>query len=200
MGMMIGFLLGSSSIRSSDDERNITPITTVRKKLDSFSQLLIRSNFTTFAELFALLFAIKFIYDVTDGKQFEAASNDENMKKALTTWSENLFSLDTTSLAVKELWYKVIRMLRSTTGHRPYKISVKEETIIHSDGSKSTKKEEKLISGTKLCKTIETFLEIMYPFIIASSAAVLGIRQLAQNIELRTLLAEGSKLPEIKTK
>jgi hypothetical protein len=197
VGIFFGLLLGSTNLVQSFDQFGRV-INTIETQLDGVSQSLIRNNFKTLVKLLALLGAVKFIYDLTDGKHFDEASNDENLRKALQSFVENFGSLDDSKQAIKEVWYKVIRILRSITGHRPYKISIKEETITNADGFKSTTKQEGLIPGTKLCRLIETFLETTYPFIITSSTAIIGIRRLARVLETGNLIEGGATLPEIK--
>jgi hypothetical protein len=180
-------VLGATSLNSMDGTVSRKLKTKTLEFTDAVYTNMNRRGFRTAIELATLLLVVvPFVYYLTDGKNFDNASSDENLQDAIETLKENMKSLAAYTTVAKEVWFKVIRTLRSATGHRSYKISVLEQTITNADGSTSTSKQEQTVPATGLCKQVETIVTATFPFLINSGVAIVGFEELARILETGT--------------
>lgn len=119
---------------------------------------------TTAGAILAIVAGIPALLHVTDGKKFN--NIDEELEEIKTILNELKKSPKNTShykKLARQLYLRAIKLVRKVTGHRSYKITLKDEKIEseNKDGSKNvtTIKDEKTITGTKLCKIAENTLE-----------------------------------------
>lgn len=139
-----------------------------------------------------LLVVIPLIKYLTDGKKFDKASSDEELVKALEIF-KNKKSIRSLKLLSTELWYKLVRIVRSKSGlgHRSYLITVKKQKSINQDGSEVEMSELKKVPATGLCKYIEEMGEHI-TFVINSTMGLGVVKTIAEAIDKRNLV-EGTK-------
>lgn len=105
-----------------------------------------------------LLLIVPFYRYLTSGKNFDAASSDEELAKAVKSVKQRV-TVKTLHSLVRELYFKMVRAIRSKLGHHSYLITIKEEKTKNNDGTTNNVLELKTVGATGLCKHIEELAE-----------------------------------------
>jgi|GEM_PF-4776431 len=183
---------------SGDAVSNLSVVKTeVLKCTDKFAGFLGLSGTKSLVQVMAfLLIVIPLIKNLTDGRKFNNASSDERLAEALRIFKQNPLALISLRSLSRELYYKIIRMIRSKLGHRSYLITLKEERTKNSDGTTNSITELKTVSATGLCAHMEDVSENLI-FLVNSAIGMSAIQKVARAIE-ENRIVDGAKNADLK--